>query len=127
MRCSGKGTSIAKCLPYIFSESIFGYKDLRVQIYYSAARLNTYIGMTHTDKVSPKKFDGIQVFNFRTFCLKVCNQKLTFLISQTKHMLLVLKRTISFSTRWLFEHPKQMLKLMDKNIFAILHSKILFI
>ena len=122
---SGKGTLIAKCLPYIFSESIFGYKDLRVQIYYSAARLNTYIGMTHTDKVTPKKFDGIQVFNFRTFYLKVCNQKLTFLISQTKHMLLVLKRTASM--KCLFENPKQILKLMDKNIFAILHSTFLFI
>lgn len=41
-------------------ESIFGYKDLQIQMYYSAARLNTYIGMTHSDKVTPARFDGIQ-------------------------------------------------------------------
>ena len=40
-------------------------------------------------------------------------------------MLWVLKRTVSM--RRFFEHPEQMLKLMDKKIFTILHSNILSI
>ena len=46
-------------------------------------------------------------------------------ISQPKHMLWVLKRTVSMDSS--FEHPKHMLKLMGKRIFTILCSKILFI
>ena len=49
-----------------------------------------------------------------------------FLISQAKHMLWVLKRTISMR-RFLpsqldgsFEHPKHILKIMGKKIFTIL-------
>jgi len=42
------------------NESIFGYKDLRVKLYYSAARLSTYLGMTYSDKVNPLKCDGVQ-------------------------------------------------------------------
>ncbi|CAH1773589.1 unnamed protein product, partial [Owenia fusiformis] len=41
------------------SEAIFGYKDLKVEVYYSAARLNTYVNMHFSDKVSPQKFDGV--------------------------------------------------------------------
>ena len=44
-------------------------------------------------------------------------QKIDFLISQTKHMLWVLKRTVSMSS---FEHPKHMSKLMGEKIFTIL-------
>ena len=41
--------------------------------------------------------------------VKSVYQKINFLISQPKYMLWMLKRTISF------EHPKHMVKLMDKN------------
>ncbi|XP_021938160.1 histone acetyltransferase type B catalytic subunit isoform X2 [Zootermopsis nevadensis] len=41
-------------------ESIFGYQDLKIQLYYSAARLTTYFGITYTDKVTPDKFEGIE-------------------------------------------------------------------
>ncbi|XP_041372189.1 histone acetyltransferase type B catalytic subunit-like isoform X2 [Gigantopelta aegis] len=37
-------------------ESIFGYKDLTVQMFYSAAKLNTYINMKYSDKISKDKF-----------------------------------------------------------------------
>ena len=57
--------------------------------------------------------------------VKSVYQLLNFLISQPKHMLWVLKRTIS--VRRFFEHPKHALKLMSKKIFTILHSKFLFI
>ncbi|XP_069680649.1 histone acetyltransferase type B catalytic subunit [Periplaneta americana] len=42
------------------SESIFGYHDLKIQLYYSAGRLTTYFGISYSEKVTPDKFDGIQ-------------------------------------------------------------------
>ncbi|XP_077993239.1 histone acetyltransferase type B catalytic subunit-like [Glandiceps talaboti] len=42
------------------NENIFGYKDLQVQLYYSAAKLNLYLGKSCTEKVDPAKFDGVQ-------------------------------------------------------------------
>ena len=44
--------------------------------------------------------------------------KITFLISQTKHMLWVFKRTAS--ARPFFEYPKHMFKMVDKKIIEIL-------
>ena len=52
-------------------------------------------------------------------------QNIDFLISEPKHMLWVLKRTVSM--RRFFVHPKHMFKLMDYKIFTILRSTILFI
>ncbi|KAK6183635.1 hypothetical protein SNE40_011071 [Patella caerulea] len=40
-------------------ESIFGYKDLEVKMYYTAAKLTTYLSMSYIDKVTPKRFDGL--------------------------------------------------------------------
>jgi len=40
------------------NESIFGYKDLQIKLYYTAGRLNTYLGMEYKSQVDPKKFDG---------------------------------------------------------------------
>ncbi|KAK3612177.1 hypothetical protein CHS0354_016563 [Potamilus streckersoni] len=40
-------------------ESIFGYKDLEIQLYYSAAKLTTYLHIKYFDKVSPKRFEGV--------------------------------------------------------------------
>ena len=59
--------------------------------------------------------------------LKSVHSKINFLISQPKHMLWVLKRTVSM--RQFFVLIKHMLKLMGKKtlVFTILHSKILFI
>ena len=34
------------------SETIFGYKDLKIMLYYSACSLETYLGMTFTEKAS---------------------------------------------------------------------------
>ncbi|XP_060573241.1 histone acetyltransferase type B catalytic subunit-like [Ruditapes philippinarum] len=41
-------------------ENIFGYKDLAIQLYYSASKLTTYLNIKYTDKVSPEKFDGLK-------------------------------------------------------------------
>ncbi|XP_013395370.1 histone acetyltransferase type B catalytic subunit [Lingula anatina] len=41
------------------SESIFGYKDLQVSLYYSAGRLITYLGIKYSEKVSAQEFDGV--------------------------------------------------------------------
>ena len=32
------------------SETIFGYRDLKIKLYYSAGSLETYLGMTYTEK-----------------------------------------------------------------------------
>jgi hypothetical protein len=42
-------------------ESIFGYKELMIEIFYSSARLCTYLNMQYFDRISPHKFDGIEV------------------------------------------------------------------
>ena len=47
---------------------------------------------------------------------KECATENYYPISQPKHMLWVLKRTVS--TRRSFEHPKYMFKLIDKKIIA---------
>ncbi|XP_052065182.1 histone acetyltransferase type B catalytic subunit-like [Mytilus californianus] len=44
-------------------ESIFGYKDLIVEMFYSASRLTTYVNMQYFEKISPNLFDGIEPDN----------------------------------------------------------------
>lgn len=56
------------------SESIFGYSNLRVNIYYSASRLSTYISLSYTDRVDPKKSGGVQPDNVQ----KIIQEKLEF-------------------------------------------------
>lgn len=45
------------------SESIFGYKDLKIKIYYTAAKLVTCLGIEYKEKADPKKFDGVEPDN----------------------------------------------------------------
>lgn len=45
----------------ICSETVFGYRGLKVQLYFSAAKLTPYLTYTFDEKVNPKKFDGVQV------------------------------------------------------------------
>ena len=52
-------------------------------------------------------------------------QKCNILISQPKHMVWVLKRSLNETV--LLSTQKNMLKLMGKKIFIIFHSKIVFI
>ncbi|XP_785091.3 histone acetyltransferase type B catalytic subunit [Strongylocentrotus purpuratus] len=42
------------------NETVFGYRGLKVQLYFSAARLTPYLTYTFEEKVNPKKFDGVQ-------------------------------------------------------------------
>lgn len=42
------------------SESIFGYRDLKIMLYYSAARLTTFLNMTYKEKVNPDLCDGVK-------------------------------------------------------------------
>ncbi|XP_067004965.1 histone acetyltransferase type B catalytic subunit isoform X2 [Anabrus simplex] len=39
------------------SETIFGYRDLKIKLYYTAASLMTYLGVTYTEKVDASRFD----------------------------------------------------------------------
>jgi len=41
------------------SESIFGYKDLRVDMYCTAGRMITYVNISYSDKITPQKYDGV--------------------------------------------------------------------
>ncbi|KAH9368815.1 hypothetical protein HPB48_004314 [Haemaphysalis longicornis] len=43
-----------------FKESIFGYRDLQVRIYYGCCSLTPYLGMSYTEKIDVKKSDGVQ-------------------------------------------------------------------
>lgn len=40
-------------------EIIFGYQDLKVQLFYSAGCLETYLGMTYTEKVNTE-YEGVE-------------------------------------------------------------------
>nr|SVE89275.1 EOG090X06NC [Daphnia sinensis] len=40
------------------NESIFGYQNLKISLYYTAGKLNTYLGMSYKAEVDPKQFDG---------------------------------------------------------------------
>ncbi|CAK9809279.1 Histone acetyltransferase type B catalytic subunit [Anthophora plagiata] len=42
------------------SESIFGYRDLRVKLYYSAGCLETYLGMTYSEKINKDHYEGVE-------------------------------------------------------------------
>uniref|UniRef100_A0A1B6GEC1 Histone acetyltransferase type B catalytic subunit n=1 Tax=Cuerna arida TaxID=1464854 RepID=A0A1B6GEC1_9HEMI len=45
------------------NESIFGYKGLRVKLYYSACRLTMYLGQEYQTVVNPDTFDGVEPDN----------------------------------------------------------------
>lgn len=42
------------------NESIFGYKDLQIKLYYTAGKLNTYLGIKYSKQVDSRKFDGAE-------------------------------------------------------------------
>ncbi|XP_047366105.1 histone acetyltransferase type B catalytic subunit-like [Vespa velutina] len=42
------------------SETIFGYRDLKVKLYYSAGSLETYLGMTYSEKVNKLTYEGVE-------------------------------------------------------------------
>ena len=50
------------------SESIFGYKDLRVELFCSAGYMKSYLNVKYTEKIDPEKFDGVQV----QLCIQLC-------------------------------------------------------
>ncbi|XP_077300202.1 histone acetyltransferase 1 [Arctopsyche grandis] len=45
------------------NENIFGYTDLNIRLYYTAASLQTYLGITYSDKIDPVHFDGVKPDN----------------------------------------------------------------
>lgn len=55
---------VLSCKLYIFvtfSETIFGYKGLAVELYYSSSRLYTYVNVKYDEIIDPAEFDGVQV------------------------------------------------------------------
>ncbi|XP_074652365.1 histone acetyltransferase type B catalytic subunit-like [Tubulanus polymorphus] len=41
------------------NESIFGYRDLQIEMFCTAGSLKTFLNIKYLDKISPKKFDGV--------------------------------------------------------------------
>lgn len=41
-------------------ETIFGYKNLKINYYLTPGLLEAYIGLSYSDKISPRKFDGVE-------------------------------------------------------------------
>ncbi|XP_054262590.1 histone acetyltransferase type B catalytic subunit [Macrosteles quadrilineatus] len=54
------------------SESIFGYKELTVKLYYSACRLTMYLGLEYQTVVDPNLFGGVKPDNV----MKIIQEKL---------------------------------------------------
>ncbi|XP_034942958.1 histone acetyltransferase type B catalytic subunit [Chelonus insularis] len=42
------------------SETIFGYKDLKIKLYYTAGCLETYFGVTYSDKFPKNVYEGVE-------------------------------------------------------------------
>lgn len=45
------------------SENIFGYKDLKIKLYCTAAWLTTYVGIEYSEKIDPDDFGGVEPDN----------------------------------------------------------------
>lgn len=60
---SGKATcvNLKRLIWFVSSESIFGYKDLRIDVYCTAARMLTYVGVRYSEKITPHKAEGVAV------------------------------------------------------------------
>ncbi|XP_067138521.1 histone acetyltransferase type B catalytic subunit [Centruroides vittatus] len=54
------------------SESIFGYLDLKVKLYYSASRLTTFLGIYYAEQISLEKSEGVEPDNI----VKIIGEKL---------------------------------------------------
>ncbi|RWS00117.1 histone acetyltransferase type B catalytic subunit-like protein, partial [Leptotrombidium deliense] len=54
------------------TESIFGYRDLKIRLFYSSSRLVRYVNIEYTEKISPEKSDGVQPDDI----LAILNEKL---------------------------------------------------
>lgn len=50
------------CYVFPSSESIFGYQGLSIQLYYTAGKLNTYLGLTYEHKIKQKQ-EGVSVLS----------------------------------------------------------------
>ena len=57
-----------RCVVYIHcSETIFGYKGLVVELYYSASTLATYVNVKYDEIIDPDDADGLKVIDFILF------------------------------------------------------------
>lgn len=62
------------------NETIFGYKDLKVKLYYSSAQLNCYLDISYTEKVKSDETDGIEADNVH----KIISDKFEINFCQSK-------------------------------------------
>ncbi|XP_069120365.1 histone acetyltransferase type B catalytic subunit-like isoform X1 [Argopecten irradians] len=102
-------------------ESIFGYKDLVVEMFYSAARLSTYVNMKYSDKVTPQRFDGIQPDNV----MGTLNRKLPPGYITNKDMFLAsLEKDASFKPYGEMMHSYKVIKDNQEKNFEIYKTDI---
>ena len=52
---------VVHCCVLRDSETVFGYKDLRINLYCTAARMITLVDVKYTDKLTPQRTGGVDV------------------------------------------------------------------
>ncbi|CAG2169824.1 unnamed protein product [Oppiella nova] len=89
------------------NESIFGYSDLRVKLYYSSAKLNCFLSIGFTDKVTKDETNGIEADDVvdtirQKLSLKLCSSMDEFrsLLSKESQFIPYGKLMDSFSIDW---------------------------
>ena len=64
----------------VCSESIFGYKDLTINIFCTASKMATYVGAKYSEEIKPERCNGIQVkFAFPLLRCRSIEMKTLFL------------------------------------------------
>ncbi|KAG6456073.1 histone acetyltransferase type B catalytic subunit isoform X2 [Manduca sexta] len=76
------------------NENIFGYTDLHIKLYYSAASLQTYLGIDYTDKIEPSKSEGMKADDVEGALKKVLAPGY---VTNLDHFVSVLKKDESFT------------------------------
>ncbi|KAJ8319622.1 hypothetical protein KUTeg_002824 [Tegillarca granosa] len=102
-------------------ESIFGYRDLSIQIYYTAAKLIPYINMTYTDKVTPEKCDGLQADSV----LETINKEMPpGVITNIDQFLSMLSKDADFKPYGKMLHSYKVIKNNEERHFVIYKTDI---
>lgn len=48
-------------IPFYFSERIFGYKNLNIDIYFLSSSVHFYLNVDYEEKINPKKYHQFKV------------------------------------------------------------------
>jgi len=71
---------------YFYREIIFGFGDLKIQLFYAAGCLETYLGMNYTEKASIKS-DGVEPDEVLTKIIPKLAPDVHYTLDDFKHAL----------------------------------------